>query len=99
MLYVRMELWPRGHRSEAKVLGEATISNIGGTKKRGNYQVLLSRRHRSFEDPVRPKPKEVWRTFEMKDFPRLSLTAWDLLCRALKGALVRPTPKQECVSS
>lgn len=98
MVFVRVELWPKGNREEALVLGEATIANTGGTKQRGNYRVFLSRRHKAFEDPLRPKLAEVWRTFELKDFPRLSLTAWDLLSRALKGALLGTAPKPEDVA-
>lgn len=44
MVYVRIEIWPGGRRSLARVLGEATITNDGtGSEDTGNYRVLLSK--------------------------------------------------------
>lgn len=101
MIYVRVELWPRGNRSGAKVLGEATIANAGGTRNRGNYQVKVSKRGGfkavpgDFEDPERmrillPRKSSVWRYGHVLGFARLSLNSWHLLYRALKTILESP---------
>lgn len=43
MIYIRIELWPGGRRSHerARVLCEAEICNIGGTRTRGDYSYRL----------------------------------------------------------
>ena len=98
MIYVRVELWPRGNRSGARVLGEATIANAGGTRSRGNYQVRLSKRGGfkaspgKFDDPERvrillPRKSSIWRDGLVIGFARLSLNSWHLLHRALKAIL------------
>lgn len=76
MLVVRIELWSArtGKKTE---LGAMVISNTGGTAARGDYEVRVAR---TFE---RLRKGKLWRTGEVKDFPRRSLLAWDLLLRAL----------------
>lgn len=39
MIYVRVELWPFGQKEKAKVIGEMTVWNIGGTDELGDYEV------------------------------------------------------------
>lgn len=39
MIYVRVELWPFGQKEKAKVIGEMTVGNIGGTDEVGDYEV------------------------------------------------------------
>ena len=74
MIYVRIELWPHGFESEAKVLGRAYIANDGtGTEKRGNYDVILL-----------GKTNKHAKRLKVGDFPRKSHTAWKLLYLALK---------------
>ena len=42
MVYVRIELWPGGDRTQARLLQEATIINDGtGTADEGNYQIVV----------------------------------------------------------
>jgi hypothetical protein len=39
MIYVRVELWPFGQKEKAKVIGEMTVSNYGGTEELSDYEV------------------------------------------------------------
>lgn len=39
MIYVRVELWPFGQKEKARVIGEMTVGNIGGTDEVSDYQV------------------------------------------------------------
>lgn len=69
MIYVRMELWPKGDKTKARVLGQAFIANDAtGTPTRGNYKaVLTNRANRPFRGAV------------VKNFPRKSKNVFDLL--------------------
>lgn len=80
MLVIRIELWGAvtGKRTE---LGFMTISNIGGTGYRGNYEVRLAR------NLGRMRAGKVWRTATLSDFPRRSLGVFDLTLRALLWAV------------
>jgi hypothetical protein len=54
MIYVRIDLWPHGDRSRARLLGEAKIANdaqrtIAGGGGEGAYNVTLSK----WSDPPR----------------------------------------------
>lgn len=74
---IRVEIWPHGDNSRARVLGQATISNDGtGTKGVGNYKVTLWRQKAG-----------VWRSGVVTKFPRLRLGIWDLLYRALRATV------------
>jgi hypothetical protein len=45
MLYLRIELWPKGQRDKSRLLHEAVIANDGtGNANRGNYKAHLSRK-------------------------------------------------------
>ena len=55
MIYLRVELWPKGDRSRATLLGEATIENTGGTKTKANYRARISKK-RGFKPAKKPKP-------------------------------------------
>lgn len=82
MLIVRIELWS-ARTGQRKELGCASICNVGGSAKRGNYAVEI---HRSFNNlKARKKP---WRSGEVFTFPRRSLGAWDLLLRALLSTIL-----------
>lgn len=101
MLYIRIELWPRGDRSKAKVLGEATIANVGGSEQRGSYKARLSKANGFRCRAMRPNtsrdlevarvtgPLEgsVWKETAVRDFPRKRLGPWDLLYRVLQAAI------------
>jgi hypothetical protein len=90
MLYVRIELWPGGDRTAARVLGEGTISNV--TRRQmalgelpsdrdpttvGDYVVEL------MKSPEYAKSSGVWKRGRVEGFPRTTLGPWDLLFRAL----------------
>jgi hypothetical protein len=78
MLYIRIELWPRGNKNRARVLHEGTICNEGSTATatRGNYSVVLCDRGGHSR----------WKGFIM-GFPRKRLGAWELLRQALNAVL------------
>lgn len=81
MLLIRIELWS-ARTGQRKELGCAAISNVGGSRSRGNYGIEL---HRSFDRlKARKKP---WRTGRVTAFPRLSLGPWDLLMRGLLSCI------------
>lgn len=102
MIYVRVELWPWGMRDRARLLGEATISNVGGDAARGDYEVRLSRTSPGgnpdrvgFQVPAEvsaglPPGKDTWRTAAVEGYPRLSLVVWHLIARALSAACAAP---------
>lgn len=74
MVYVRIELWPRGYKENAKLLGEAFIANdCSGSATRGNYTTRLVN-----------SQGRLFRAGAVKNFPRKRLNAFDLLFRALR---------------
>lgn len=86
MIYVRIELWPKGDKTRAKLLGEATIKNDGAQHKRtagqrGSYWADF------WTGAGREKGSRSFRIAYVNDFPRKSLLVWDLLMRALVIAL------------
>lgn len=87
MIYVRIELWPRGNRERARVLGEGTIANTADAADRanfGNYNVNL------MKSPEYARPQnlgQTWRRGRVVNFPRKRLGPWDLLFRALAATV------------
>lgn len=83
MIVVKVEL----HSAQSKqisILGTAIISNVGGTRKKGNYDVRVGRKQDAhILQDVYDKPL---RTGHVKDYPRLSYNMWRLIIRALKSA-------------
>jgi hypothetical protein len=69
MVYVRIELWPRGDKKKAKLLGQAFIANDAtGTSTRGNYKAIMTdKRNRPFRAAI------------VKNFPRKVKNSFDLL--------------------
>lgn len=78
MIVIRVELWPFGDKTKARHLGTALIANDGGDRRTGHYWVKLF---------SRGKRKRLWKEGVVADFPRLRLTAWDLLYRSLRNIL------------
>lgn len=79
MIRVTVELLPYGLEQNKQHLGTVVIANDGsGTKSRGNYKFRLSRRG---------QPESAWLVGTVENFPRLRLTAYDLLYLALKKVL------------
>lgn len=99
MIYIRVEMWPMGDKSKARLLGEATIANVGGDGESGNYQTrLLKSPEYAAEgnaidlksgdyDLVRIPANMIWKTGAVVKFPRKRLGPWDLLFRALRGTV------------
>ena len=88
MIYIRMELWPRGNRDAAEVLGEGLIVNDGtGTRTRGNYNVVLSKRggFGRASNLRRADVANVFRRVRVEGFARTQLVAWRLLHLALEA--------------
>jgi hypothetical protein len=38
MLVLKLEIWPKGDETKARVVGEATLSNVGGDELAGDYE-------------------------------------------------------------
>lgn len=83
MLVIRIELWSAitGKRTE---LGTVTITNVGGTKTRGNYEVRLFKKGAK---------KSIWKKGIVEGFPRLRLGAYDLLLRGLAAMVGSRNPE------
>lgn len=66
MIYVRIELWPNGDRTQARMLQEMKITNVGGDEMLGLYDAAVSHsttfRGDGFADPRDPQPHETWRS-------------------------------------
>ena len=87
MIRVTIDLLPHGSEERKSHLGTILIANDGtGTMTRGNYRATLS---------TRGKPKRIWRSVHLTDFPRKALGAYDLLFRVLNATVSkRNAPKQ-----
>lgn len=85
MIKVTIELLRGGRSQDTELLGEMTITNIGGTLTSGNYHVTMSKRGRA--------SKQVWRTVNVPGFKRKLGGAYDLLCYALMFALSDRIPR------
>lgn len=89
-VYVRIELWPDGDRSKAKLLQEAIIANVGGTGTHGDYAVRVSHsttfKGNGFGNPLRPAPDEVWREGRIANHAR-NLSPFHLVCKAVGRAI------------
>jgi hypothetical protein len=75
MIYVRIELWPRGRKEHARLLQELTIVNdTTGSREDGNYDVRVSHattfKGQGFADPVLPLAEETWRRGRVLGWPR-----------------------------
>lgn len=83
MIYVRVEMWPGGDKGKARLLGEATIANVGGSEAVGDYRVEL------MKSPEYARTPGVWSRGRVEGFPRKSkqLGPWDLLYRALRATV------------
>lgn len=95
MIYVRMEMWPRGDRTRARLLGEGTITNAGGNEAFANYDCVLLKSpeySKTPGDPAKPTAKTTWKRTSIKGFPRSRLGPWDLLFRCLRMAIGNRNP-------
>ncbi len=79
MIVVKLELWPFGVEANKVALGVAEIANDGtGTPDSGNYVAKL------YKGTAKSRP---WKQATVKRFPRLQLSAWDLLHRVMRKAI------------
>lgn len=79
MIRVTIELLPHGFETNKKHLGTIDIANDAtGTLTSGNYKAKLSKRG---------NPKSIWKTAEIKNFPRKQKGAYDLLYLVLKNSV------------
>lgn len=94
MIYIRVEMWPKGDRKRAYLLTEATVENVQGLKTRADYLVRLSQRSgfkasaKTHADPELarvcfPRQSSVWKETTVVSFPRAMRGVWDLLYRGL----------------
>lgn len=85
MIMIKIEMWPKGLKDHAYTLAEVRIINDGtGDLTRGNYYAELSKKG-GFS-------KGIWKRALVKEFPRKSHGALDLLYRVLKYALKGRNP-------
>ncbi len=79
MIVVHVEMWPKGDEKRKYHLGTAKIANDKtGTGATGNYKATLSRKG---------SPNSIWKTVNVKGFPRKRLLTWDLVYRVLREAI------------
>lgn len=83
MIVIKVELWS-ARTLQKTVLCSATISNIGGTLKRGEYKACIGNKHQGGD--IRKVHNRPWRVGEVKAFPRNSYHVWRLVLRALRAA-------------
>ncbi len=91
MIRVRIELCPLGdERPEAvREIGRMYIANDGEKSVEsagalGDYRVAVCRRGSTgVPKPINPKGKPPVRGGEIRDYPRLALSVWRLIARAL----------------
>lgn len=86
MIYVRVEMWPKGSRERSYLLGEALVENKSGGGSKADYRVLLSKKG-GFASGDRAmglmRVGNVWKEVLVPSFPRAYLGFWYLLSVAL----------------
>ena len=76
MIVIKIEIWPHGDTSKARILGVGTIANTGqGTPELGRY--------RAFFDSIGPGGSQ-HREAAIGRFKRQEKDSWELLYLALK---------------
>ncbi len=90
MIYIKIEIWPGGDNTRARILSEGIIHNTGGDRSKGDYEYLFSKVGGFRAPPAQifspGLVKNVLRRGRVTGFPRLRLYAHDLLLRALISA-------------
>lgn len=97
MLVLKLELWPGGDASRSREIGRTYINNVGGTDKRGDYDVRVMRKDYdpqtiSMRD-VFANGKGITRKGHVSNYPRLSYNVWRLIVRALLSAFPEESQK------
>ena len=78
-----------------ETLGEAIIYNDGSshTNSVGNYNALFGKKGKRIRwDQGRLGATNIFRAVHISNFPRKRLLVWDLLFRALQGAVFERSP-------
>lgn len=95
MIYIKIEMWPKGDNKRARILQEGIIHNHGGDATTGDYGFVFSKVggfKTAVENMRRGMVKNVLRRGSITDFPRKRLYAHDLLFRALRAAFGERNP-------
>lgn len=79
MIRVTVELVSAIDPSRDRLLGVATIANVGGGASSADYEATFSK--------WAPKHEQTWKKGSVSRFPRLTRGAWDLLYLALRSAV------------
>lgn len=87
MLRITVELLPGGLEINSRVLARAELYNDGGESTDGKDSIMGSYKIRLYGGTQHPNLSKVWRTGNVRHFPRLRLGVWDLLFRALRDAV------------
>jgi len=82
MIIVRVDLVSK---RGVERLGAMTISNVGGTAKRGNYEAKVGRKTDAVSGDWNRINDKPLREADVRDYPRLSYNVWRLVIRALLG--------------
>jgi hypothetical protein len=99
MIIVKIELWPRGDQERAEEIGRTYIANVGGTSRRGDYRVHVTRRGSPHSTngtwlagkaSVEPRSG---RTGSVDGYPRLAYNVWRLVIRALLACFPEERPR------
>lgn len=88
MIYVRVEMWPKGASERRYLLGEALVSNVGGTESVADYKAVLSKKggFKSGEDSMACMDvKNVWKNAAVSGFQRSRRGFWQLLSEVLSS--------------
>lgn len=99
MIYVRVEMWPKGSHDHRYPLGEALIENRGGSKSKANYRVLLSKKGgfaSSKNSMSQMRVNHVWKEVLVPGFPRAYLGSWYLLASALQSVCGKALARVGC---
>jgi hypothetical protein len=87
MLVLKLEIWPKDDKTKAWTVGEATLSNIGGDERAGDYEFEIE--ETAFgEMPARSSKGHIYHHTR-------ALGAWQLVHRMLGSFLRRQEAKAE----
>lgn len=88
MIVIKLELWPGGDEHRKLEIGRTYINNIGGSDKKGDYNVRVMKKGQE-DTPINEvfrNQKGITRVGSVSNYPRLSYNVWRLIIRALKSA-------------
>lgn len=83
MIVVKIELHS-AVTNRITTLGTMIIHNVGGTAKRGNYEVCVGNKRDALD--LRKVFNQPQRRGKVDDYPRAAYNVWRLVSRALRSA-------------